>query len=218
MHHEISSHYHQYFKFAFDIHSCNSEARNVVCYRVLWMPIYVPTGICWEHSDTPRVVFIFWHLQYESVILDMPLATAWVYPNILGLISSKGTATKGVFSRGLSAPNIFERGIFPLWLRLPIINCFTPPPNVWSEFNIWNAKSARATTHEWMFVLKFLRQKIFPHEGDSKPQSFGFMPNALTIWAIRARHLLSHVFLYFTHISYTCIYITYICIYIYCIM
>ena len=76
MHHEMSSHYHQYFKFAFDIHSCNSEARNVVCYRVLWMPIYVPTGICWELSDTPRVVFIFWHLQYESVILDMPLTTA----------------------------------------------------------------------------------------------------------------------------------------------
>ena len=29
-----------------------------------------------------------------------------------------------------------------------------------------------------------------------EPPSFGFMPNALTYWAIRARHLLSHVFVY----------------------
>ena len=29
-----------------------------------------------------------------------------------------------------------------------------------------------------------------------EPPTFGFMPNALTIWAIRARHLRSHVFEY----------------------
>ena len=38
-------------------------------------------------------------------------------------------------------------------------------------------------------VSKFLRQ-----EGGTNPPTFGFMPNALTIWAIRARHLLSHGF------------------------
>ena len=43
--------------------------------------------------------------------------------------------------------------------------------------------------------------KVFETEnvstwGGLKPLTFGFMPNALTIWAIRARHLLSHIFLY----------------------
>ena len=32
--------------------------------------------------------------------------------------------------------------------------------------------------------------------GGHEPPTFGFMPNALTYWAIRARHLLSHVFEY----------------------
>ena len=31
--------------------------------------------------------------------------------------------------------------------------------------------------------------------GGLEPPTFGFMPNTLTYWAIRARHLLSHVFL-----------------------
>ena len=31
-------------------------------------------------------------------------------------------------------------------------------------------------------------------EGDSYPPTFGFVPSALPYWAIRARHLLSHVF------------------------
>ena len=30
--------------------------------------------------------------------------------------------------------------------------------------------------------------------GGLEPPTFGFMPNALTYWAIRAKHLLSHVF------------------------
>ena len=43
--------------------------------------------------------------------------------------------------------------------------------------------------------------KVFETEnvsswGGVKPLTFGFMPNALTIWAIRARHLLFHVFEY----------------------
>ena len=40
-------------------------------------------------------------------------------------------------------------------------------------------------------VTKFLRQKMCRPEGDSKPPTFEFMSNALTIWAIRAKHLLS---------------------------
>ena len=43
--------------------------------------------------------------------------------------------------------------------------------------------------------------KVFETEnvstwGGLEPPTSGFMPNALTIWAIRARHLLSHVFEY----------------------
>ena len=41
------------------------------------------------------------------------------------------------------------------------------------------------STHERMFLA----------EG-GEPQTFVFIPNALTIWAIRAKHLLSHVFEY----------------------
>ena len=36
--------------------------------------------------------------------------------------------------------------------------------------------------------------KIDSTRGRLGPSTFGFMPNALTIWAIRARHLLSRVF------------------------
>ena len=62
-----------------------------------------------------------------------------------------------------------------------------------SKVNIWNVNCARATAFIFdtrMGVLakvsKFLRQKMFRPEGDSNPQP----------WAIRARHLLSHVFEY----------------------
>ena len=43
------------------------------------------------------------------------------------------------------------------------------------------------------FLWKFLRQKMSRPERDSNPPTSRFMPNALTNWAIRARHLLSHV-------------------------
>ena len=45
-------------------------------------------------------------------------------------------------------------------------------------------------------MSKFLKHRMSRSEGDSNPQPFGFMPNALIYWAIRARHLLSHVFEY----------------------
>ena len=46
-----------------------------------------------------------------------------------------------------------------------------------------------------------LALKVFETEnvsswGGHEPPAFGFMPNALTIWAIRVRHLLSHFFEY----------------------
>ena len=53
------------------------------------------------------------------------------------------------------------------------------------------------STHERM--LFFESVKVFETEnvstwGGLEPPTFGFMPNALTYLAIRARHLLSHVF------------------------
>ena len=53
-------------------------------------------------------------------------------------------------------------------------------------------------THERMFLWKGrrFREKMSRPERDSNPPTFEFMPNALTTWAIRARHLLSHVFEY----------------------
>ena len=73
----------------------------------------------------------------------------------------------------------------------------------WNNVFIWNVNCAWATafildtqTDVLVKVSKFLWQKMSRPEGDSNPQNFGFMPNALTIWAIRTRHLLSHVFEY----------------------
>ena len=52
------------------------------------------------------------------------------------------------------------------------------------------------STHERMFIWKcqsFWNRK-FSTWGGLEPPIFGFMPNALTNWAIRARHSLFHVF------------------------
>ena len=70
----------------------------------------------------------------------------------------------------------------------------------YSKVNIWNDNCARATafifdtrTDVIVKVSKFLRHKMSRPEGDSNPPTIGFIPKALTIWAIRARHLLLHV-------------------------
>ena len=65
---------------------------------------------------------------------------------------------------------------------------------LWSKANIWNVNCARTTS----FIFDTRKIKIFKTENLStweglEPPTSGFMPNALTIWAIRARHLLSHV-------------------------
>ena len=52
------------------------------------------------------------------------------------------------------------------------------------------------STHERVFLWKcqFFETENVSTWGGLEPPIFGFMPNALTSWAIRARHLLSHVF------------------------
>ena len=50
------------------------------------------------------------------------------------------------------------------------------------------------STHVFLWKCQSLwERKRFDLRGTRTP-TFGFMPNALTYWAIRARHLLSHVF------------------------
>ena len=52
------------------------------------------------------------------------------------------------------------------------------------------------STHGRVFLRKcqsFWDRKCLDLRG-TRPPNFGFMPNALNYWAIRARHLLSHVF------------------------
>ena len=54
------------------------------------------------------------------------------------------------------------------------------------------------STHEWVFLGKcqrFWDRKCLDLRG-ARIQTFGFMPNALTCWAIRARQLLSNIFEY----------------------
>ena len=72
----------------------------------------------------------------------------------------------------------------------------------WSKVNIWTVNCARKTafifdtrTDVLVKVSKFWdieTENVSTWEG-LEPPIFGFMPNALTIWTIRARHLLSHV-------------------------
>ena len=67
----------------------------------------------------------------------------------------------------------------------------------WSKVNIWNVNCARTTA--FIFDTRTGESvKVFETEnvstwGGLEPSTFGFMPNALAYWAIRARHFLSHV-------------------------
>ena len=56
------------------------------------------------------------------------------------------------------------------------------------------------STHERVFMWKWKCQRFWDRKcldlggGGLEPPAFGFMPNALTYWVIRAIHLLSRVF------------------------
>ena len=69
-----------------------------------------------------------------------------------------------------------------------------------SKVNMWNVNCSRATA--FIFDTRSCESANFFETGNIsiwgglEPPTFRFMPNALTIWAIRARHLLSHVFEY----------------------
>ena len=73
---------------------------------------------------------------------------------------------------------------------------------IWSKVNIWFVNCAQAAA--FIFDTRTggcscESVKVFETEnvstwGGLEPPIFGFMPNALTYWAIRTKHLLSHVF------------------------
>ena len=101
-----------------------------------------------------------------------------------------------------------------VWKRWHVINIKVPLPilivdmwimniHLWSKANISNAKCAWATTSIFdsrksvlVKMSMIMRQKLSRPEGGFEPPALGFLLNALTIWAIRAIHLLSHVFEY----------------------
>ena len=71
-----------------------------------------------------------------------------------------------------------------------------------SKANIWNVNCAGNSIHfRHTNGCPCGSVKVFETEnvstwGGLEPPAFGLMPNALTYWAIRARHFLSHVFEY----------------------
>ena len=69
-----------------------------------------------------------------------------------------------------------------------------------SKVSIWNVNCAWTTAFifdTWTGVLgkvsRFFETENVSTWGGLEHPAFGFMPNALTYWTIRARHLLSHV-------------------------
>ena len=85
-------------------------------------------------------------------------------------------------------------------LKIIIVGAVMAIIPFWSKVNIWNVNCAWATA----FIFETNRcscesVKVFETEnvstwGGHEPPTFGFMLNALTIWAIRARHLLPMFF------------------------
>ena len=72
-----------------------------------------------------------------------------------------------------------------------------------SKVNTWNDNCARATSLIFVVTYRCSCERVEILEIDNVPKwgrlelsIFGFMPNALTTWAIKARHLLSHGFEY----------------------
>ena len=68
----------------------------------------------------------------------------------------------------------------------------------WDMHPYNNSTLHKATAFIFDTTLSCDSVKVFETENVStweglEPPTFGFMPNALTIWALRARHLLSHV-------------------------
>ena len=58
------------------------------------------------------------------------------------------------------------------------------------EMLIVRGQQPSFSTHERVFLWKC--QSFRDSKSVIEPPTFGFMPNVLTYWAIRARHLLSH--------------------------
>ena len=82
--------------------------------------------------------------------------------------------------------------LYPIWVRLPGRSQLSNPRDLpcLSKINIWDVNCAQATAfilNTWMYVL--VKVSVFETEtvstcGGLKHPTFGFMPNALTIWVI----------------------------------
>ena len=74
-------------------------------------------------------------------------------------------------------------------ISIPIITTKIAELYFWSKVNIWNIICAQATALVFDARTDVL-EKVFETEnvstwGGLEPPIFGFMPNALTIWAVR---------------------------------
>ena len=74
-----------------------------------------------------------------------------------------------------------------------------PEKCICKNVSIWNINCALAIAFifdpqtDFLVKVSKISKGRWCLEGSLEPPTFGFMPNALTTWAIRARHLLSHV-------------------------
>ena len=88
----------------------------------------------------------------------------------------------------LACKHLFAQTVSFLWYQI-----------FWSKVKIWKVNCAWATSFIFDKRVFLWKCQSFETEnvstwGGLEPPTFGFMPNALTYWVIRARHLLSHVF------------------------
>ena len=139
--------------------------------------------------------------------VNCALATAFIFNTRKGILAKVSTFLRQKMSRPEGDSNPQPPNALIYWV-IRAIHLLSHVFEYWlwryryflSKVNIWNVNCARATafifdtrTGVLVKVSMFLRQKISRPEGDSNSQS---SDSCLTYWAIRARHLLSHVFEY----------------------
>ena len=90
--------------------------------------------------------------------------------------------------------------IYTAMINVDMLIFFRGNVNTYLRFlSFYNTEMPQGIVHIYTNGCSCESVKVFETEnvstwGGLEPPTFGFMPNALTYWVIRARHLLSHVF------------------------
>ena len=92
-----------------------------------------------------------------------------------------------------------------IYIYINMCVCVCVYKYIWSKVNIGNVNCARQqhsfSTHERMFLWKcqvFETENVSTWEG-LEPSTFGFMPNALNIWALSS-NIYIYMYIYETHV------------------